>query len=259
MQLRPLLALLVTLAPHAVLAQRIRSAAPALSTSRILWIGAHPDDESLLAPVLGSLCVENGADCRLLVMTRGENGVCRLPQGCADLGSTRIAELTAAAALLHSSVEVWRLPDVMAGVDEAWDLASGGHEPLLEALRTSIDAFSPSMIVTFDPAHGSTCHPAHRSIGSLVLEAAPGRNTYLLETRAEFDDGAYALSRAIVDGPPSIAFGDPRAWHFIVDDLRVYASQFDPKTIESVSAAVDRSVVLIPARAAGVHYQQPCP
>ena len=31
---------------------------------RILWIGAHPDDEALVAPLLGRACIENGAVLR---------------------------------------------------------------------------------------------------------------------------------------------------------------------------------------------------
>ena len=48
----------------------------------VLWVGAHPDDEVLLAPVLAKLCLLERLDCHLLVLTRGEAGICLLPGGC---------------------------------------------------------------------------------------------------------------------------------------------------------------------------------
>src|SRR5213080_4843714 len=70
---------------------------------RILWIGAHPDDEALVAPLLGRACIENGADCSLLVMTRGERGDCLFPGGCGgDLAAVRSAEMSRAALLFRA-------------------------------------------------------------------------------------------------------------------------------------------------------------
>src|SRR2546422_4479037 len=60
--------------------------------ARILWIGAHPDDETLVAPILGPACARQNAVCTLLVFTRGERGGCAIPSGCGpDLGSVRAA------------------------------------------------------------------------------------------------------------------------------------------------------------------------
>jgi len=43
----------------------------ALAGKRVLWVGAHPDDESTVAPLLGEACRERGARCSFLVATRG--------------------------------------------------------------------------------------------------------------------------------------------------------------------------------------------
>ena len=48
------------------LGARIRAVRP---PERILWIGAHPDDEILVSPILGRACVERNVDCAMLVMT----------------------------------------------------------------------------------------------------------------------------------------------------------------------------------------------
>ena len=62
-----------------------------LAGKRILWIGAHPDDESTIAPILGEACVDQHAICSFLVLTRGESGNCARPDGCLpDLVTVRM-------------------------------------------------------------------------------------------------------------------------------------------------------------------------
>src|ERR1043166_2589633 len=78
-------AFLATSAPVAV---QKSPAARVPDPSRLLVITAHPDDESLFAPLLGGYCGVT-PECTLLVMTRGENGPCVLASGCVpDLGAT---------------------------------------------------------------------------------------------------------------------------------------------------------------------------
>ncbi|HEY2830607.1 MAG TPA: PIG-L family deacetylase, partial [Thermoanaerobaculia bacterium] len=112
-----LLGILAT--PRQLFAQRTR-AARTPDFSRLLVVTAHPDDESLFAPLLGARCGIT-AECTLLVMTRGENGPCVLAAGCGpDLAATRSAELTAATALLQTRLDLWTLPDVMSDVLDQW-------------------------------------------------------------------------------------------------------------------------------------------
>jgi len=253
MRAAPALLLLGILAISApVVAQRTRAArVPAFS--RLLVITAHPDDESLFAPLLGARCGIT-SDCTLLVMTRGENGPCVLADGCGpDLAATRTAELTAAAALLHTRLELWTLPDVMSDVFEQW----GGHDPFVQRIAAAIASVQPTAILTFDPAHGTTCHPAHRAVGSAVAEAAADRKVYFIETRATLKGERYVLSRAIDRASTTLLFDVVASWHFITDDMRVHASQFPEAAIESVAEAPDKTIVMIPANAVAA-YNSPC-
>src|SRR5204863_829035 len=99
---------LLLLACPPPLAARTRAVRP---LPRILWIGAHPDDEILISPLLGFHCVERGAQCVLLVMTRGEAG---------GPAAVRAAEMQRAANLFHAALTHWAFADVMGDVDAAW-------------------------------------------------------------------------------------------------------------------------------------------
>src|SRR5437016_11853921 len=104
------------------LAARARAARPPL---RLLWIGAHPDDEILIAPLLGRECVERSAQCSLLVMTLGEAG---------GPGAVRAAEMQAAADALHAQLTLWAFSDVMGDADAVWSAEAGGRAALLDRI-----------------------------------------------------------------------------------------------------------------------------
>src|SRR5690349_7452018 len=63
--------------------------------SRILVVTAHPDDESVIAPLLGTPCIDGTSRCSFLVMTRGERGGDPV---------VREGEMRAAAALFHATL-----------------------------------------------------------------------------------------------------------------------------------------------------------
>ena len=211
------------------LGARTRAARP---PECILWIGAHPDDEILVSPILGRACVERGAQCAMLVMTRGEGG------GAAEV---RSMEMARAAETLHAALTHWTLPDVFGDVDAAWSAAAGGHAALVARIASEIAAVSPTLIYTFDPHHGSTCHPAHRALGALVLEAAPPNiPIYLVETTDQFRS---AVAEPIVVDATS-------TWFYFVRDAQIHASQFPPEQVDMFAslAAEQRRVWLIDSR-----------
>ncbi|HSP15780.1 MAG TPA: PIG-L family deacetylase [Thermoanaerobaculia bacterium] len=234
--------------PLAVARRSIGPRAP-FDARRILWIAAHPDDELMIAPLLGRYCIEGTSRCSLLVTTRGENGPCELPGGCSDLGAIREQEMRSAAALFHASLTQWSLPDVMSDVAAAWG------PDIVTRLRQSIVIDQPTVVITFDPSHGSTCHPAHRPIGALVLDAiaamgsdAPG--VFLVETRATLDD-----RDRFANGLPDQAITiDARGtWHDLTEDAALHTSQFSNALVGSLAETPDaeRFLFVAPASKAG--------
>jgi len=244
-------------------------AAPALfpGVKSVLWIGAHPDDEVFLSPLLGHLCLDEHLKCSLLVATRGEAGHCLLPDGCRpDLATVRSAEMAKAAKLLKARLTLWDLEDGGAAADGsagAWDTASGGHEALLTNLAAHIAAAQADLVLTFDPRHGSTCHPDHRAIGRLVVEAvaraASRPMLYFVETRLEqrespftvtFPAAATAKASAFAfDANLPLASTHQAAWQILLQDLEAHPSQFDARLRRAVRAIGPRgrAVFLGPA------------
>ncbi len=195
---------------------------------RILWIGAHPDDELLVAPLLGRLCVEESSACSMIVMTRGENGSCELPGGCSDLGALREQEMRAAAVLFRSALVQWTYRDAMSDVDTAWP-----HDEIVQRLRDAIALEAPTVVITFDPQHGSTGHPAHRALGALVREAAGDTPLMFVETTATLSD-RYHFANARPDR--AIAVDARTTWHYLTEDAAIHGSQFSAPTLASLAA-----------------------
>lgn len=227
-----------------------------LAGKRVLWIGAHPDDESTVAPLLGEACVERGARCTFFVVTRGDAGKCKLSTGCPpDLATFRVAEMKAAAALYGGEVIQWDLPDgAGASADEvakAWAALRGGTDALVEAFRAEIAKAAPDVVVTFDPRHGTSCHPDHRAASALALLAirklTTAPRTWLAEVRFDIDTAKATIGHiAAVPTDPALRtydatrllprFGDT-AWAFLLAGLRKHASQFDAPEIAGFAAA----------------------
>jgi len=184
----------------------------------ILWIGAHPDDESLVAPLVPR---------SLIVMTRGEGG---------GDPSVRSAEMQRAADLFHARLELWDFADVMNDVDATWSAEAGGHEALVNRLVAAILAERPTVIYTFDPNHGSSCHPAHREVGALVIEAVSrlgpaAPRLMFVETIITYLADGFAFAPADSD---AIAVDARASWHYFVDDVAAHASQFTSAQVEAL-------------------------
>ena len=255
-------ALAVFLASSAEPAQR-RSPPTFPGASSLLWVGAHPDDEVIAAPLLGRLCVEEGLTCTFLVMTRGEAGQCRLANGChPDLGSVRAAEMRRSARLFGARLTQWTLADGAGAT--GWATATGGLSTLLSQISSFVQEVNPDIVLTFDPRHGSTCHPDHRGAADLVLQAVrqlPRRPTvYLLETIVTGSTVPFTISFAAAATPAQGAFGfdanqtlpslRQTAWQLTVLAAQAHASQFVPSAVRGLSKFPPQRRVVLTAPAA---------
>ena len=216
--------------------------------ARILWVGAHPDDELPSAPVFQEVCAR--AECVFVSMTVGERGNCHLADGCQpDLPTVRRAEFAAMGRYLRGEVEIVGLPDGSAGTPEgvvgAWAARAGSERALVDQLRALVERHAPDAIVSFDPRHGTTCHPDHRATGQLVVVAAD---------ELGFDRDAVFLVESVIVGvgdteaigfrpadpeDPTVAVISiaPRFEAIVHLMTEVYPSQFAAETVAGIQTA----------------------
>jgi len=149
-----------------------------------VFVGAHPDDELLLYPSMKNYCAEDNAYCAMIIGSRGKSG-CPARTAPEDCGNERAEELRASARYLEADVWLYDLPsgeeDIApynsAGIKAAFNLGAErlGYDDMVDFLKTKFRALkTPSSIlhiITLNPDHGSTQHPEHMVMGSLVSEA----------------------------------------------------------------------------------------
>jgi len=148
---------------------------PVRAHPRLLFVHAHPDDETLTTGGTIAHYISRGADVRVVTCTLGEEGevigerYAQLAVDHADqLGGYRIAELTRALAALGVDG-----PRFLGGPGHWRDSGMAGTSPrhhprfidadLSEAgglLAAVIDEFRPHVVVTYDP-DGGYGHPDH--------------------------------------------------------------------------------------------------
>jgi LmbE family N-acetylglucosaminyl deacetylase len=200
---------------------------------RVLWIGAHPDDELFVAPWLGFLLKTEQAELGFLVATRGERGTCLLPEGCeAELATIREQEMLASARIFRGRVWFADCPDGRASEPEdvlsAWARDAGGMDALETRFRSIIEEFAPDRIVTFNRRHGCSWHADHRAVGLLVQSLALPIPITLAESRLTFD-----LPFRVEPGVSgAVKFDARETWNYLVGVLRCHPSQISPQTVD---------------------------
>ena len=148
------------------------------SSQRVLWVAAHPDDESLGGGVVSRACIRHHAQCHFVVLTRGDGGECNVEGGChPDLGSLRNRELVKAARTYHATLENYSffnapLPvesfPTRAELERHW-MSEGDPAGLV---ARAIRRFRPDVVITLDAYQGFTGHPEHKATARFALAGA---------------------------------------------------------------------------------------
>lgn len=134
----------------------------------ILFIGAHPDDETAISEVLNKYA-RLGNKIFVIIATDGKDGtrVTKIPAGD-SLGALRKTESACGCKTLGLE------PPIFLGI-ERLDTKIGvgkyfkAHQQLLDSLRIKIPAINPDIIITTGP-DGDTHHAEHIVVGAAVTE-----------------------------------------------------------------------------------------
>ncbi len=131
----------------------------------ILFIFAHPDDESFYAGGTIAKCIHAGARIALICATRGQRGSTADLCTIEDLPNVREAELRAAMRHLgvaDADVHVLNFQDQQVATAPA-------HE-IRQILMSIIRKVKPDVVITFDP-NGVNQHPDHVAISRFATDA----------------------------------------------------------------------------------------
>lgn len=131
----------------------------------LLFIFAHPDDESFSGAGTVMECAAAGARSVLVTATLGERGKVGNPPVCEprDLADCRARELRDAAAIIgFDELYLLNYPDR--------DLAAVPPDEIRSALVMRIRHTKPAVVVTFDP-NGFNVHPDHVAISRFTSDA----------------------------------------------------------------------------------------
>ncbi len=158
---------------------------PSPQAPRLLFVHAHPDDETLMTGGTIAHYIARGADVHVVTCTLGEEGevigerYAQLAVDAADqLGGYRISELTAALTALGGGE-----PNFLGGPGHWRDSGMDGAEPRHRQRFTDADMreavgelvaiirrLRPHVVVTYDP-NGGYGHPDHIQAHLVTTEA----------------------------------------------------------------------------------------
>jgi len=146
--------------------QQIRTADDIKQLGTILFVAAHPDDESFLAAGILAAAAHNGQQVVCVTATKGEAGSQDLEKWPLQaLGGVRERELRTALAEL--GVHHHTFFAYTDGHCAEASVSAAAHQ--LEAV---IKRYRPDTILTFGP-DGLTGHPDHRAVSAWTDAAAP--------------------------------------------------------------------------------------
>jgi LmbE family N-acetylglucosaminyl deacetylase len=139
------------------------NARPSTKKHAVLAVFAHPDDETVVSPLLAQLVAE-GHRVGLVIVTSGQLGTeYNHHKAGAELGAVREAELKCVAEKLGIT-DLTALGQQDQGLNDL-----GRLDTVARALREKIDAFAPDVIITWGP-DGESGHPDHRLTGIVTSQ-----------------------------------------------------------------------------------------
>lgn len=136
--------------------------------ARVMWIAAHPDDESLVGSILAKSSLAYRNPLYFLVLTHGEGGECCREEGCGpDLATVRAGEMKHVAELYQAELQHERFFNAPLPVESfpaRHELARmwREHKDPTVVCAEAIRRFKPDLIFTFAPNNGFTGHPEHQ-------------------------------------------------------------------------------------------------
>ncbi|OYO13162.1 GlcNAc-PI de-N-acetylase [Enemella evansiae] len=193
---------------------------PLTGARRILFVHAHPDDETLATGALIAHLVGQGVECVLLTATRGEQGEVRpgtFTGPAEDFPAHRERELAGALTALGVTEQLWLgeppalapgrkthrysdsgmrwVAEGVAGPAEVTGpdaLSTVDQDQPLADLVAAVEHVRPDLVISYDDA-GGYGHPDHVALHHLCARAAERTGVRLAEVVTPGTEGATVL------------------------------------------------------------------
>jgi len=167
------------------------------SVKRLLFIGAHPDDETFFAAGTFAKYAEAGAQIGVICATRGERGKTGDLCPTEEVPQVRERELIKAMAALG-------VTDVQFLPYQDKCLADAPLEEMRRVLVEAIRRRKPQVVITFD-THGANQHADHLAISRFALDAVAAAS----DGRWYPELGSAHVIERLLWTPPTILFKLP--------------------------------------------------
>ncbi len=220
---------------------------PPATSRTLLAVFAHPDDETIVGPLLARYARQPGTRVHLISVTSGDQGVtpfAKIPAGEA-LAAARSKELACACEALGAQ------PPVLLGMPDGGLASVRALAETTARLEKAVADIRPDAIVTWGP-DGGYGHPDHRLVSALVTQIVQAGGT----TRRLYYAGLPA-SRMNSEDVKSLRFPAPFApvadellnvrVPYTTEDaaraaksLRCHTSQFTPETMALIGTLTEK-------------------
>jgi LmbE family N-acetylglucosaminyl deacetylase len=212
--------------------------ASAQQNKTILFIGAHPDDETAISEVLTKYA-RLGNKVFIIIATNGKDGtrVTKIPAGD-SLGNIRKAESTCGCKTLGLQ------PPIFLGIERLDTKIGTGkyfteHQRFMDSLKSVLPVINPNIIITAGP-DGDTHHAEHIVVGATVtelllaegwVEKYPLYHFAWKKGMVSVDPGSYMDEQYFNVGIDYTAADEQKA----IEALHCYVTQYTPGELEEES------------------------
>lgn len=234
--------------------------------SRVLWVGAHPDDEVFVFPLLAKLSMEHSVKCRLVVLKDGRHGPCQI--GCKDeqgndlagedrairLAQLRKAEEVNVAAYIDATLAYKEIPQKHT---KDWTLDTPKGKEIKNMIKDEIVDWNADFVLTLDDRHGNTGHDDHIWVSTLTQAAAveagiPAQNILLAQARFWPDKGPQGnqefgwkgFKTAVPEDKEVEPIVVKNEWGHLIAAVKIYKSQFIKKRLDELDNTIDEIKII---------------
>ncbi len=145
--------------------------------ARVMWVAAHPDDESLAGPVLVRAGPGLGNPLYFLVLTHGDGGESAVAGVTSkNLWRVRGEEMKKVARLYNAELQherFWNAPLPVESFPKRQEIAAlwRDHKDPVLLIAEAIRKFRPDVLLTLAPVYGGTGHPEHQLTARFATSA----------------------------------------------------------------------------------------